>query len=50
MVWDGYSLVEWLFSVENNMTTLLMDNTITPIATKGLDQRTTSKVPRELHA
>ena len=32
------------------MTTFLVDNAITPIATKGLDERTASKVPRKFHA
>ena len=49
MVWDRYSLVRGLFGVENNVTTFLVDNAITPIATKELDQRTASKVPRKFH-
>src|SRR6266436_7057884 len=50
MVWNGYSLVRGLFGVENNMTTPLVDNAITQIATKDLDERTASKVPRKIHA
>ena len=43
MVWERYSLVRGLFGFENNVTTFLVDNAITPIATKDLDQRTASK-------
>ena len=50
MVWERYSLVRGLFGFENNVTTFLVDNAITPIATKDLDERTASKVPRKIHA
>ena len=50
MVWDGYSLMRRLFGVQNNVTSLLVDNAISPIATKDLYERTTSKVPRKFHA
>ena len=31
MVWDGYSLMRRLFGVQNNVTSLLVDNAISPI-------------------
>ena len=43
-------LVRRLFGVQNDMTSFLVDNAISPIATKDLDERTTSEVPRKFHA